>query len=35
MKAYIIDREDIRQSMQVILNVTKRGEGRKKLFDFC
>ena len=32
MKAYIMDREDIRQSMQVILNVTKEvKEGRNYL----
>ena len=32
MKAYIIDREDIRQSMQVIMNVTKEvKEGRNYL----
>ena len=32
MKAYIIDREDIRQSMQVILNVTKEvKKGRSYL----
>ena len=32
MKAYIIDREDIRQSMQVILNVTKEvKKGRNYL----
>ena len=31
MKAYMIDREDIRQSMQVIMDVTER----KELSDLC
>ena len=35
MKAFLIDREDIKQSMQVIINVTKEVKSRKKLSYFC
>ena len=35
MKAYMLDREDVRQAMQVIINVTKEVKKRKKLSYFC
>ena len=35
MKAYMIDREDVRQAMQVIIDVTKEVKKRKKLLDLC
>lgn len=35
MKAFLIDREDIKQSMQVIINVTKEVKAGRKLSYFC
>ena len=35
MKAYIIDREDIRQSMQVIMNVTKEVKAGRNYLIFA
>lgn len=35
MKAYIIDREDIRQSMQVIINVTKEVKAGRNYLIFA
>ena len=34
MKAYMIDRDDIKQSLQVIINVTNEVKKGKKLFNF-
>ena len=35
MKALMIDREDVKQSMQVILQVIKEVKAGKKLSDLC
>ena len=35
MKAYLMDREDIRQSMQVILNVTKEVKNGRNYLIFA
>ena len=35
MKAYIMDREDIRQSMQIILNVTKEVKNGRNYLIFA
>ena len=35
MKAYMLDREDVRQAMQVIIDVTNEVKKRKKLPDLC
>ena len=35
MKAYMIDREDVRQAMQVIINVTKEVKKGRNYLIFC
>ena len=35
MKAFAIDREDVKQSMQVIIQVTKEVKAGRKLSDLC